>query len=206
MHTIFVTGSMASGKRSACRHLATKGFTHIDLDEVAKEFLASESVKHQLALSYGKGIFDDEGNINSSELAARAFTSKESTAALNEIMWPLVANRLASLLSCEDGLDGRFSAKHVVEIAMLAEAPGFSQLADAVIGISAREDIRIKRALARGMHLEDIHKRMALQASDSERADCCDVVIENNGSLADLHARLDEWFHTYNVQLAEHMF
>ena len=203
MYTVFVTGPLASGKRTACLYLASRGFTHIDLDDMAKEFLEDELVLQQLREAYGAGICDEEGSVIRAELARRAFVDAESSAALNGIIWPLVIGRLGELIvgrSCQQNLSDE---KLVVEIAMLAEADGALDLADTILCITADEKLRIERALARGMQQEDILNRIALQASDDERAAISDVVIENNGSLESLHEKLDIWLES---AFQEHMF
>jgi len=174
-------------------HLAQKGFTHIDLDELAKGFLEDELVQQQLVVAYGAEICDGEGSVVKSKLAERAFANEESSGALNGIMWPLVSERLANILVGKSCAHDPSKEKIVVEVAMLAEAQGFTDLADVVLCITASESVRIERALARGMQLEDVLNRIALQASDEERAAVCDTVIENNGSLDSLHAKLDAW-------------
>jgi len=203
LYTVFITGSLASGKRSACQYLAERGFTHIDLDDMAKECLDDELVLQQLVEAYGREILENEGRINRAELAKRAFVDAESSAALNGIVWPLVSERLADIIvggSCQKDTTDE---KLVVEISMLAESQGYGDLADAILCISANESIRIERALSRGMQLEDIKNRIALQANDEERNALCDVVIENNGSLESLYEKIDSWL---QLQQQEHLF
>jgi dephospho-CoA kinase len=203
MYTVFVTGPLASGKRAACLYLAKRGFTHIDMDEVAKEFLSEELVIEQLVQAYGPSICTDEGSIDRARLAKLAFADEESTAALNSIIWPLARERLANLLvgrSCEHD---RVNDKLCIEIAMLVEMEGIIELADTVLGITADESVRIERALGRGMQLTDIHNRIALQADEEARAAICDMVIENNGDLGSLHKKLDLWL---QLQHQERLF
>ncbi|MDR1358543.1 MAG: dephospho-CoA kinase [Coriobacteriales bacterium] len=200
MYTVFVTGPLASGKRTACLYLAQQGFSHIDLDAVAKEFLDDELVQAQLVEAYGTAICESSGTINRAQLAEAAFAGEGSSDALNGIIWPLVGARLSDLIvgnSCQ--LD-RSEERLVVEIPMLAEAPEMLDLADVVVGITADRGIRIERALERGMKLDDVLGRMSLQASDEERAEICDIVIENNGSLDQLYKKLDTWLASANQE------
>jgi len=203
LYTVFVTGSLASGKHTACLYLVQKGFIHIDLDDIAKEFLQDELVVMQLIEHYGSDILDEEGSIDRGELAQRAFVDTESSIALNETIWPLTQQRLADLILGMSCQQDQSDLKLAIEIPMLAEAPDFADLADTVICITSLSSIRIQRAQARGMALEDIKHRMALQATDEERAEICDVVIENNGSLESLHEKLDAWL---QLQQHEQMF
>ncbi len=204
MFTVFVTGPLASGKRSACQYLTTRGFRHIDMDDMAKELLDEEAVQRQLVELYGQDIMDEAaGIINRAKLAERAFVNEASTEGLNSIIWPLVGAKLSDFLVGNRCQAGCADNKIVVEIAMLAEAPGMTDLADTILGITAEPHIRIERALARGMQHDDITKRMALQASDEERAAICNIVIENNGSIEQLHAKLDVWL---ELQQQEQLF
>ena len=203
MFIVFVTGSLASGKHAACTYLAKQGFTHIDLDEMAKEFYEEDFVKWQIIDAYGKSICDASGQIVKAKLAEVAFAKEGASDALNSIIWPLVNARLADIIVGSSSELNRLGEKLAVEIAMLAEAPEMAALADSVLGIEADEDIRIKRALARGMKLEDILNRIALQASDATRAKLCDYVIENNGSLEEFEQKLELWLQS---QQEEHMF
>jgi dephospho-CoA kinase len=201
MDTVFVTGPLASGKRTACQYLAQQGFTHIDLDIVAKEFLDDELVRDQLVEAYGRGILESGGDIDRARLAELAFVDAESSKALNSIIWPLVSDRLSGLILGKSCQRDQSQNKFVIEIAMLAEASDFLDLADTTLCVTADESIRIERALSRGMNLDDIKKRIALQASDAERAAICDAVIENNGSLEALHKKIDSWLQLKQQEL-----
>lgn len=196
MFTVFVTGPLASGKRAACEYLTTKGFSHIDLDDMAKEFLDEEPVVMQLVEHYGRIILDEAGGIDRAKLATQAFAGEGASDALNSIVWPLVEARLSDVIVGNSCQFNDTNSKLAVEIAMLAEAPALLDLADAVLCITASSEIRLKRAVTRGMREEDALRRMALQASDEERAALCDAVIENNGSKEELHVKLDTWLQT----------
>ena len=194
MYTVFITGPLASGKRCACLYLAQKGFTHIDLDAMAKGFLDDEAVQKQLVAAYGTAICDSSGAIDKARLAQCAFAKKGSSDTLNGIIWPLVKKRLSKILAKGHSQPNQNNSKFVVEVAMLAEAPDMLDLANAVIGITADKNTRIERALARGMVRDDILNRIALQATDEKRAQVCDLVIDNSGSLEQLYKELDAWF------------
>jgi dephospho-CoA kinase len=82
----------------------------------------------------------------------------------------------------------------LVEIPLLAESSGFTDLADEVVCIIADADIRLQRATARGMGAADALDRMALQASDEQRMAISDTVIDNNGGLEALAAQAEDWY------------
>jgi dephospho-CoA kinase len=67
----------------------------------------------------------------------------------------------------------------------------------AVIVVDCPEDVAVRRLVEhRGMDEGDVRRRMAAQASRSQRAAAADVVIHNDASLDDLQAQADatwEW-------------
>ena len=67
--------------------------------------------------------------------------------------------------------------------------------ADAVVAVSAPEEVRLARACARGGQCEsDVRARMAQQPSDEQRASIADYVIDNGGSVQQMgHAVKAVW-------------
>ncbi|MDR2493472.1 MAG: dephospho-CoA kinase [Coriobacteriales bacterium] len=200
MYVVFVTGGLASGKKSVCEMLGAKGAAVIDLDVLAKETQEAPEVQSELAEAFGSDIIDCDGALDRRLLASRAFATPQDAARLNAICWPPVRARLADLLvggSCQ-GIDaGRLVA---VEVPLLAESEGFRDLADEVITVSADEQLRLDRAVARGMEPDDAKNRMALQASDEERELISDTVLTNNGSRAALRAQVDAWYADHTTE------
>jgi dephospho-CoA kinase len=88
----------------------------------------------------------------------------------------------------------RSPAVVVIDIPLLVEAPGFFDIVDAVLAVSADEDTRLERLSARGMSEADARARMDAQASDAERRDVADWVIENDGSPDEMRRELGDFW------------
>ena len=203
MYVVLVTGGIGSGKQTACEYLGSKGATVLDLDGIAKEEQENPLIIEQLQETFGNDIVDTDGLINRPLLADRAFFSRETANKLNEICWPPVIERVAAYIldsSCQ--LKTR-SDLLVIEVPMLAEAPALLDLKNEVICVIAPEELRLKRAVARGMRPDDVRNRMALQASDEQRIAISDTVIDNSGSLEALYEQLDD---CYNQRTADRLF
>jgi dephospho-CoA kinase len=197
---VFVTGGLASGKKTVCEYLHSKGATYLDLDAIAKEVSSEPQITRQIQEAFGWDIVDAEGEIKSSLLAERAFATPESSNRLNSIVWPAVKERLADLLisqSCQLMHTGDLV---VVEIPMLTEAPDFPELADVIITVSLPEKLRLQRAVERGMSYQDASNRLALQATDEQREAISSVVFENSGSLENLYSQVDNWYNSITVE------
>jgi dephospho-CoA kinase len=153
--------------------------------------------------AFGHDVLNRAGELNRALLAERAFESPEACQKLNEICWPAVRERLADLLigkSCQPRNIGNFV---VVEIPLLVEAPELIAMADEIISVEADEAIRVLRAVARGMTVQDAKNRIDLQASDAERSALAHHVFDNNGSLEQLMQQVDAW---YTQVQAERLF
>ena len=201
MYVVFVTGGLASGKKTVCDLLGEAGATVLDLDAIAKEEQEDPLILAQLREIFGDDLITAEGALNRSLLAKRAFATPEDAARLNAICWPPTMERLSDLLvggSCQ--MLGS-SEMVVVEIPLLAESGGFRDLADEVICVLANQDLRRVRARDRGMADEDITNRMRLQASDAERIALSDVVFENNDSLDALKQQVNGWLANHQARL-----
>ncbi|MDO9557741.1 MAG: dephospho-CoA kinase [Coriobacteriia bacterium] len=183
MYVLAVTGGIGSGKSVAAQVLAERGAVVIDLDSIAKELLEPEMpVFRHIINVFGDGVLGADGRIDPAALADAAFASDEAARALNMIVHPAVYAVISGAL---DALAAQAEPPRLVvlDIPLLVEAPLFLELVDGVLAISASEDARISRCLARGMAEEDVHRRIERQAGDAERRGIADHVIENDGDL-----------------------
>lgn len=73
MISIFVTGGIGSGKSTLMRFFEAKGAGVVYADEVGHENLHNNAMKEELREAFGNKIFNSEGEIIRSELAACAF-------------------------------------------------------------------------------------------------------------------------------------
>ncbi len=63
------------------------------------------------------------------------------------------------------------------ELGRLSDGRGYSQ----VVVVEADPEVRLGRAVARGMDADDVRARMAAQATDAERRAVADHVLTNDG-------------------------
>lgn len=188
MYVLAVTGGLGSGKSTAAEVFASRGALVIDLDQVAKTLLDEvPAVRNRVAAAFGEAVLGADGRIDHRALAAAAFATEDATQRLNAIVHPAVLTATAGAL---DALALQADTPRVVVlvIPLLAESPLFLEPVDSVLAISAHEDLRIERAVERGMSREDAENRVARQAGDAERRAIADYVIENDGTLDEFRA------------------
>ena len=195
MYTVMVTGGLGSGKSTLCSLLCARGAVSLDLDEINRSLLASNaSLVSSLAKRFGDDILDEDGAVITSRLAQRAFADEQSTKDLNAISFPYITEVASDYIldvHCAPRTDAKIL---VVEVQLLTEVPEFAKLADEVIAVCAPSDVRLMRAIQRGMDGADALRRIAMQATDAERAAIADTICDNSGTQAELEIWVDTWW------------
>ena len=178
MLTVIVTGMIGSGKTAVCALLAKRGIPVYDSDSRTKALYDSvPGLKERIEAELG---------VPFSSLAKIIFSNSEAREKLEAIVYPLVR------ADFEAWRDAQKDAPFVVlESAIILSKPIFDGLADAVVAVTASEDVRLKRLIGRGLTEEDARRRMASQCIDLSKAD---VVIHNDGTLQNLSRRVGRVF------------
>lgn len=194
MYVLALTGGLGSGKSTAADIFAERGAVVIDCDDIARTLLdEAPVVRDRVVEAFGPGVLGADGRIDRAALADAAFVSAEATAMLDAIVHPAVLAAIAGALDTL-ALQGEPPRVVVLVVPLLAESPLFLEPVDAVLAISATEDARIERAVARGMTREDAERRIARQAGDGERRAIADHVIDNDGDLESFRRAIIEFW------------
>lgn len=195
MYTVMVTGGLGSGKSTLCKLICEHGAMSMNLDEIYRGLLESnENMIADLADRFGDDILDDAGMVIRSKLAEEAFNDEQSTKDLNAITFPYIMAMTNDYLLDVHCVPRSSSKVLVVEVPLLTEVPEFAQLADEIIAVNVPSDVRLQRAVARGMNPVDALKRLQIQPTDAERDAIADTVCDNSGTEDDLRAWADAWW------------
>ncbi|GAB5536748.1 MAG: dephospho-CoA kinase [Rubricoccaceae bacterium] len=190
MLTLGITGGIGSGKTAFIARLAEHPGVRVVLaDDLAKRLMVEDSeVRRQLVDRFGAEAYHEDGSLNRAEIARRVFGDKNELAALNAIVHPAV--RRAMLEAMEQArADG---IRLLVYEAALIYETGADRILDHVAVVDAPVETRIARAMARdGSTREQVLARMARQLDADELRRRADTVIDNDGTLDDLHELAD---------------
>lgn len=193
-----LTGGIGSGKSVVARLLVAHGAVLIDADALAREVVEPGTPGlRRIVEEFGEDVLAADGSLDRRRVASRVFADDEARARLNSIVHPLVGRRTAEIVSAlpEDAI--------VVHDVPLLVENGLASAYDLVVVVEAAEEVRVARLVGdRGMTEDEARARIAAQATDAERRAVADVVIVNNGSLADLAAAVDAVWSTRVVPLA----
>jgi len=124
--------------------------------------------------------------VDRSALAARAFATEEDRHWLEQLLWPRVGEAVAAWRERAQHADPPPRAL-VVETPLLFEA-GLDRGYDATIAVVADEQVRAERAGARGHRA--LAERTSRQLSQDEKAQRATCAVVNDGTEADLEAKL----------------
>ncbi len=131
------------GQIDLMRFFEAKGAGVVYADEVGHENLHNAVMKDELRAAFGNKIFDSEGEIIRSELAACAFSSPQNTALLDSITQP----RLYEGCLRHIGDLGRAMRWLCSKWPFLTGAMTFYQKADIVIAVTTSPEVRIARLM-----------------------------------------------------------
>ena len=149
MKKLFLIGGMGAGKSTARKALTDEGLAWIDLDQVGHEVLMWDTVKDDLRGAFGDDIFDENGEVVRSALAAKAFATPAATRKLNTITMPRIEERYTDLI---DGFEAEGKPAVVVEYSVFRNRQqSLAYGADVVMAVLAPLEVRIERAVASGL-------------------------------------------------------
>lgn len=178
MKLIAITGGIGSGKSVVARMVQVMGHEVYDCDSRAKALMTDDAlVRDQLVEAFGKDTYLDDGSLNRQHLSRVAFADDSALARLNGIVHPATARDMQRWAGEQAalGADTAF-----VETALLRTS-GLDHLVDEVWHVTAPDDVRIDRVMARsGLTSEQVKERMAAQRIEESVMEGEQVIINDN--------------------------
>jgi dephospho-CoA kinase len=180
-----LTGGIGSGKSTVARLLADRGSVVIDADVIAREVVERPEVLAALAERFGPEILAADGTLDRTALAQRAFVTDELRKELEAITHPPIGEEFLRRVASAppDGIV-------VHDVPLLVESTRGFEYGGVIVVVAPRE-VRLQRLEARGIPRDDAERRMALQATDEERAKVATWILDNSGDVADLERQID---------------
>ena len=176
-----LSGGIGAGKSTIANVLRGLGVFVVDADQLAREvLLPSHPVYEAVLANFGTDLTLPDRSLDRHLLAQRAFSSPESTLLLNSLTHPAI-----SALAWERLKSAPQGSCALYDVPLLTTYEDAS-LFDAVIMVSAPEEMRVHRLISRGLSEEDARSRIRSQISDSERRKLASIWVENLGNQEDL--------------------
>lgn len=192
-----LTGGIASGKSAVSQRLAEHGAIIIDADQLAREVVevGTEGLAEVVA-EFGQDVVGEDSSLDRTALGHVIFDDEEARGRLNAIIHPRVREAAARLR------DAAPDGSVVVEDIPLLVETGQQDRFDVLVVVEAPEEERLRRMVEdRGMDRSEAESRMSAQTTDRERAAAADVVLDNSGTLEELHAQTDRLWTKLRTQI-----
>lgn len=183
-----LTGGIASGKSAVAARMAARGAVVIDADVLSRYALqpGGEGLT-EVVDAFGDSVLAADGRLDRAALGAIVFADPQARRRLNSIVHPRVRQQARALR--EQAPPGSV----VVEDIPLLVETGQADRFDLVVVVQAPEEERIRRIVEDRDGTEaDARARIEAQATDAQRAEVADVVLDNSGTLEELQAQVDE--------------
>ena len=177
-----LTGSIGMGKSTVAEMLTNLGVPVFDADAQVRAMQGPDGPLLAAIEEAFPGTTGVEG-VDRGVLGQLVFGNSDALARLEAIVHPAVAERRAAFLAANAD-----APLLVFDIPLLFEKGG-ADAVDAVLVVSAPEDVQRERVLARaGMTVEKFEQILALQTPDEEKRARADYVIDTGTSLAETEA------------------
>ncbi|MDE3055588.1 MAG: dephospho-CoA kinase [Verrucomicrobiota bacterium] len=190
LRKIAVTGSVASGKTLVCRYLQELGAFVLSADAVVHELLLKDvALCQRIVQKFGSDILQ-EGIIDRTLLAKKAFQNPEAVHWLEKEIHPKVFERIEAAYQ----LAASGFSSFIVEVPLLFEA-GWESFFDLVVTVVANEDLCKARFVAAGHAAEDYAKRTKRQLPSKSKEERAHYTLHNNGTPEELKHQVKNLYH-----------
>ncbi|HMN99765.1 MAG TPA: dephospho-CoA kinase [Miltoncostaeaceae bacterium] len=171
-----LTGGIGSGKSEALRAFAELGAATLSSDDAVHAAYARPEVVERVRARFGDAVVGADGSVDRALLGPRAFAEEGGLAALEAIVHPLVGQAREEWIAAQAGAEPP-PPLLVCEVPLLYEV-GLADLFDAVLVVTASDDVRRARVEARG---QDFAARAAHQMPEADKLARADAHYVNDG-------------------------
>jgi dephospho-CoA kinase len=184
-----LTGGTGSGKSTAARRFEFHEIAIVDADRVGHTLLEPGGQAEEAVLNrFGDAILTC-GTIDRAKLGQQVFSDSQALASLNGIMKPLIAAEIAA--RCAAFADAGKPVT-IVDAALLGDNGTIEDWLEGLILVLSDTDVRVRRLVeARGLSEAQARQRIASQVDPEKKRSIARWVVENNGSLENLHNQVD---------------
>jgi dephospho-CoA kinase len=169
-----LTGGIGSGKSTVAQIFETIGIPVYYADNEAKRLMnENKNLKEAIIKIFGTDAYTNN-QLNKKHIGTIAFSDPKKLEQLNAVVHP------ATKKDGEEWMRLQTTPYAIHEAALIFEA-GVNERLDFVIGVSAPQELRVKRTMSRdNATYEDVMKRINRQQNEEEKIKQCDFVLIND--------------------------
>ena len=189
-----ITGGTGCGKTTLLDLIREQGGMVLDCDKIYHDLLLSDAGMRSAIDARFPGVVE-KGVLNRKKLGAIVFADEQALLDLNRITHGAVKREVLGHLEAKPTLAA-------IDAIALFEGE-LAELCDVTVAITAPEDDRVRRLMARdGITKEYAQKRIAAQHDADWFRRKCSIVIENDGTLDAFRAKCVAFLHTIGIMKA----
>ena len=179
-----LTGGLAAGKSTVGALLRRAGMQVVDADRLVEDLYRPGATGSAIVRRlFGADFLEPDGTVDRPRLAARIFADAGARRRLEAEIHPLVREVFEAMAGDAPGII-------VLEASLLVEA-GWTDGFDMIVTVEANPSARRQRATDRGLDPEAAASRIAAQSGEESRCAAADVVLHNDGTLAELEHQVE---------------
>lgn len=187
---IGLTGGIGSGKTTVAQIFELLGIPIYYADDAAKHLMNTDvQLITAIKKNFGEEAYKNN-ELDRSYIASVVFNDPEKLNLLNSLVHPITLN------DAEQWMQRQTSPYTIKEAALMFES-GADKMLDYIIGVTAHEELRIKRVMDRdGVSRDAVLKRLSRQMDEIEKINRCDFILVNDETqllipqVLDLHQKL----------------
>ena len=178
---IGITGGTGCGKTTLLQEIEARGGLVLDCDAIYHELLQTDGQMLSAIEARFPGTVES-GQLNRKKLGGIVFSDENALLDLNKITHGAVKRAVLERLSKWDGLAA-------IDAIGLFEG-NLAELCDVTVAVTAPEEVRVARLMARDGITEDYARsRIRAQKDGCWFREKCGHVMENDGTLAQFHEK-----------------
>ncbi len=184
-----LTGGTGSGKSAASRHFESLGIPVVDADVVGHEVIEpGGAAEDAVIVAFGDDVITD-GAIDREKLGGVIFRDADARKKLNGIVHPAIrlemANRCAQFAEAGHEIA-------IIDAALLGENGKLDDYFSGLILVLAPVETRVARLTGpRAIAEDEARQRIAAQTPPEDKVALARWVIENTGTLDQLHDQVE---------------
>ena len=185
MLVVGLTGSIGMGKSTAAQRFRERGIAVFDADAEVHALYQGPLVD-EIGATFPGTV--NKGQIDRAKLSAALVAAPQKFKELEAMVHPRVRLREREFLRAEAKLGAKIA---VLEIPLLIESETHEHV-DAIVVVSASEDVQRARVLARpGMTAAKFTELLRRQRPDWEKRVLADFVVDTNGTVEACNTQID---------------
>ena len=191
LFTVGISGGIGSGKSAVADYFSGQGICIVDADIVAR-VVVEPGTKALTAITerFGNDILTN-GQLDRRKLRTIIFAAADERQWLENLLHPLIEQQIIDQL-------GQATSRYAVLVSPLMLEIGQQVLVDRVLVVDVPEHIQIERTMTRDQMTEEQTRQILnSQISREQRLARAHDVVDNSGSLAQLHQYLEPLHQRY---------